>query len=333
MKILAPVSSVSEAESLIERGAAEFYCGLLPRVWKRKYGNQLWLSRRGEKGSNFKSFPALKKMVEIAHQGNVPVFLTLNQQFYLPEQYQEVVGLAGKAREYCGIDAVIVGDPGLIIALKEAFPNLTIHVSSLAAVLNSASAAFFQSLGVERIIFPRYLSLEDLRLIMEKIGPIVEYEVFILNDGCIFEEGYCFANHIFGGAFCHNPSWQYQLLETDSRRIYPNKESFSRHLRDYRQWVQFAIRNCHGSLSLAGFPLGMCGLCALPELKKLGVKSLKIVGRESSTAKKLASVTLVKKVLDGLEAGLDEKAIQSRAKDLRNTSDNLCATNYLCYYR
>ena len=333
MKILAPVSSVSEAESLIERGAAEFYCGLLPRVWKRKYGNQLWLSRRGEKGSNFKSFPALKKLVEIAHQGSVPVFLTLNQQFYLPQQYQEVVDLAGKAKEYCGIDAVIVGDPGLIMALKENFPNLTIHVSSLAAVLNSASAAFFQSLGVERIIFPRYLSLEGLQMIMNKVGHTVEYEVFILNDGCIFEEGYCFANHIFGGAFCHNPTWQYQLLETETRKSYFNEASFSQHLKDYRQWIQSAIRNCQGSLSLGGFPLGMCGLCALPELKKLGVKSLKIVGRESSTAKKLSSVTLVKKVLDGLEAGLDEEAIHSIAQELRNTSDNLCASKYMCYYR
>lgn len=331
MKILAPANSAAEAAALIGAGAGEIYCGLQPSAWNKRHGEEVWLNRRGPGAANTGSQGELKELVKTAHSLGVPVFLTMNMPFYPPGLYSEIVDLAREAAGECGADALIVADPGLVIAFREAGINAGIHISSLAAVLNSASADFFRGLGAGRIIFPRYMDLEELRLIIAKTGPEMEYEVFILNDGCVFEEGYCHVSHAFGGAFCHQ-TWRYRLVKTDEGEICPPKrESFDRHLADYRRWTWF-IRNCGGGFGPGGFPLGMCGLCALPELHGLGVCSLKIVGREAPLAKKTASVRLVRRVLDMVEAGENEKSVKAKARRIRGTPD-LCGSGYMCYYR
>ncbi len=332
MKITAPVSTVFEAEVLIDLGAGELYCGLNPGAWESKHGRDVWLNRRGPGTANIEDFETLKKLCALARRQHAQVFLTLNLPFYPPEQYQEITALVEKAGEYCGVDAFIVSDPGLMVAIKEACPKAAIHVSSLAAVLNSSSVDFYRSLGAKRIIFPRYLDLAVLKEIMDKAGRDLEYEVFILNDGCVFEEGYCHVSHAFGGAFCHNPWWSYQPVQTGRRQGAPDKETFEQHLNDYQWWLWLGIKNSGGVPTPKGHPLGMCGLCALPELKALGVDSLKIVGREAVLRKKEASVMLVKTMLDYLDSGADADSARLRAKEIREIRD-LCATGYMCYYR
>lgn len=326
MKILAPASSAREAESLISCGARELYCGLHP-VPDAAQGGTLWLNRRGPGSANLGSLEELKRLADCAGSHDVPVFLTLNLPFYPPEQYAAVTALAGEAAA-CGISAFIIGDPGLIIALRQEMPEAVIHASSLAAILNNASVSFFRDLGASRIIFPRYLGLEELGSIVAKTGPSTEYEVFMLYDGCVFEEGYCHASHAFGGAFCHQP-WQYSPSAMSGG---PGPaEPFQKHLADYRRWL-WVIRNCDGRRSHRGAPLGMCGLCAIPELKALGITSLKIVGREAPLPKKTAGVRLLKEVLDLAGAGYAPEKIKSMARRLRGAPD-LCASGYMCYFR
>lgn len=330
MKILAPVCSAKETATLISSGAGELYCGLHPTAWRRKYGERVWVNRRGAGAANVESINELAAIAEIARRHNVPVFLTLNMPYYPPEQYDEMLALVQETANACGIDAFIISDPGLIQAIKRSFPNMSIHVSSLAAVLNSASATFFRNLGAARIIFPRYIDTMELGMIIDKVGRAVEYEVFILNDGCVFEEGYCHVSHTFGGSFC-NRKRSYQLIRTDNNKTLPVKESFARHLKDYEEWLWY-VANCGGTAGPNGYPNGMCGLCALPELHKMGVQSLKIVGREAPLAKKIASVKLVKEVMDAVNAGEDPQQVKRKAKRLRDTPRR-CNTGYMCYYR
>lgn len=328
MKILAPVTSAREATVLIAKGAGELYCGVNPTLWSQNYGKTIWLNRRGPGKANINSLKELVKLTGVAHKQDVPVFLALNQPLYPPEQYPVILSLVKEVEE-CGIDAFILGDPGLMMAIKEELPRAVIHVSSLASVLNSASATFFKNLGVSRVIFPRYVDLEEIRAITNKVGPQVEYEVFILNDGCSFEEGFCHVSHAFGGAICHTP-WSYKLINTQKENEPAGKEPFKKHLRDYQEWLWY-IRNCNGGSGPKGYPLGMCGLCALPELDSLGVQSLKIVGREAPLEKKIASVNLVRKILNYVEAGESRERVKNKAREIRATPE-LCS-GYMCYYR
>lgn len=327
MKILAPVASAQEAASLISHGAGELYCGLRPPSWGKRYGRVVRINRRAQ--GNIQDFNQLKNLTETAHSRGVPVFLALNLPFYPPEQYEEILELAGESYLSCQVDALIIGDPGLMLAVRNTYPEIPIHISSLAAVLNSGAVSFFRDLGAQRMIFPRYLSLSALQQIIKKSGRTLEYEVFILNDGCVFEEGYCHVNHSFGGGLCIQPGRNYRLLQQEQGKLPP--ESFNQHLRDYQHWL-WMLDNCGGNLSHRGFPNGMCGLCALPELKAMGVNSLKIVGREAPLAKKIASVKLVKRVVDLIENGETPETLRHKAKLIRDTPD-LCAAGYMCYYR
>lgn len=232
MKILAPVNSAGEVPALISHGAMELYCGVHPGAWTRRHGKKVWLNRRG--AGNVESFAELKEITGIAHSRGVTVCLTLNLPFYPPEHYGDVLAMAERATAECGVDALIVADPGLIRAIKESAPNTVIPASSLAVVLNSQAVRFFRKLGAARIIFPRYTGLANLRQVIAAAGEAVEYEVFILNDGCMFEEGYCHASHSFGGAFC-SPFRDHRLVPTGGKAA--NHESFESHLADYRRWI------------------------------------------------------------------------------------------------
>src|SRR5690606_37648858 len=92
------------------------------------------------------------------------------------------------------------------------------------------------------------------------------------------------------------------------------------------------LNNCGSSTNDKGLPNGPCGLCALPALQAMGVASLKIVGREASPMRKLASVQLSRAVLNKVREGASAPAVAERAKSLRNTPD-LCSSTYMCYYR
>ncbi|MZP28909.1 U32 family peptidase [Heliobacterium undosum] len=333
MNILAPIRSLEETAPLIAAGAQELYCGMQPGPWLKRSGRHQWINRREPGKGNLDSPAALQALVDQSHRLGVPVFLALNQTTYAPEMYPDLITLLKEVSGgTCGsIDAVIAADPGLIIAIKEALPDLPIHVSSMAAVLNRSAALFFRSLGVSRIIFPRYLPLSSMEGIIQAAGPDMEYEAFLLNDGCVFEESFCHACHAFGGAFCHNPIWFYRLVRTKGELSEAERRAFEGHLDDYRDWIRHGIKNSGVELSPSGIPTGMCGLCALPALRSLGVTSLKIVGRESSLEKKTASVHLVKGVLDLLDspAPLDIADFQAKAKASRGT----CFGRYTCYYR
>ncbi len=329
MKILAPLNSLQEVSILIERGAQEIYCGVQPADLKPTSTNS-FINRRTPTKASIKDLKELEIVINEAHAKEVKVFLTLNQPTYRPDLYSKILELA-KETVALGIDALIIGDPGLMRLVKKSLPEAVIQVSSLAGVLNSASVNFFQKLGASRIIFPRYIPLEDLKTIISKTHPSLEYEVFILNDGCVFEESYCHANHAFGGAFCQK-NWSYSLRETNISQNPEKGECFSRHIADYQRWLWHGIKNSGVICGHNGFPLGMCGLCALPELYRLGISSVKIVGREAPLRKKAASVSMVRTILDRVNTGDNEESVKDAAKKLRGTY-KICASKYACYIR
>jgi len=328
MKILAPVSKIEEIDVLIKEGANELYCGFTPGDWAERFGKSSSVNRRLPGRASFSSLESFKSLVDVAHNQNVPVFLTVNKAAYSTEQYAEVVSLIKAITEQIGIDALIVADPGLILALRENSFNLPIHASSISSILNSESAKFFKNLGVSRIIFPRYLSIATMEDIIKKTGNDLEYEAFILNDGCVFEEGYCNALHSHGGAFCHNVLWSYKLHGCKQPLT---NEDFWAHIAEYRKWLWMGIKNCGDSQTKKEDFFGMCGLCAIPRLENIGVSSLKIVGREAPLKKKESSVRLLKTAL-GLTKSSDLDNWTKTVINMREIED-ICLTRYMCYYR
>ncbi len=126
-------------------------------------------------------------------------------------------------------DALIMSDPGLIMMVREKFPEMPIHLSVQANVVNFATAKFWATQGVERIILSRELSLEEIQEIRE-LAPEVELEVFVHGSLCIAYSGRCLLSGYINkrdpnqGSCTNACRWNYQAheaKETDSGDVVP----------------------------------------------------------------------------------------------------------------
>jgi putative protease len=89
-----------------------------------------------------------------------------------------------------GPDALIMSDPGLIMLVREHFPQMPIHLSVQANAVNWASVEFWRRQGLSRVILSRELSLEEIGEIREQV-PGMELEVFVHGALCMAYSGRC----------------------------------------------------------------------------------------------------------------------------------------------
>ncbi|OMH30444.1 tRNA 5-hydroxyuridine modification protein YegQ [Motiliproteus sp. MSK22-1] len=87
-------------------------------------------------------------------------------------------------------DALIMSDPGLIMMVRERWPEVPIHLSVQANAMNYASVKFWHSVGIERVILSRELSLDEIEEIRQQC-PEMELEVFVHGALCIAYSGRC----------------------------------------------------------------------------------------------------------------------------------------------
>lgn len=328
MRITSPISHVDEIEPLVAAGAEELYCGVVPSNWVAQF-NTGAVNRRYF--GNLPSLSELEKAVALTHAVGARMFLVLNAQHYGAAQLDALVDLANRFQKMGG-DAVIVADLTLIIALREQIPDLAIHISSVASCRNSAAVGLYRNLGASRVILPRDVTLDEIEVIARAV-PDVEIEVFILNDGCVFEEGVCHTIHLpkkLGGPICID-SYQFEYVgasgnampQAAARRLLDNDD-------DYKRWLWYRF-GCGFSTTEEGYPYGPCGLCAIHRLRMAGVASIKIAGREGPTSRKIKSVEMVHQVLETARGGADAMGVAAAAVDIRKTLTH-CASGYMCYY-
>jgi hypothetical protein len=191
MRIVAPISRVAEAETLARAGADELYCGVQPREWVGSFG--VANANRRPTG-NLSGYGELAEAITAAHAANATVTLVMNAQQYGDGQADAVMALAERFLELEG-DALIVSDLGLVAALATSLPGARIHVSSVATCRNHEAVRLCGELGARRVILPRDVTLDEACR-MAACSSDTEIEAFILNDGCVFEEGSCHTIHL-----------------------------------------------------------------------------------------------------------------------------------------
>jgi len=328
MNIVAPISKAEELEAVLEAGADEVFFGMVPEEWTRKFGIST-VSRR--LFGNIRAYDDMRWIIETTHAAGKQAMLTLNAQHYTEDQMDCLVDLARRFAE-AGGDALIMADPALLMSVAELDLGVRIHLSSIAGCRNSESARFFAELGVDRVIFPRYLKLDEIDRIVEQV-PGMEFEAFILNDGCIYEEGVCHTVHLpqqYGGPICLD-NYQYRFYRGDGQRIEPPmQEKLLQNEADYKEWTWYKF-SCGFSTSPQGYTFGPCGLCAIRRMTDAGVRAIKIAGREAPLERKVKSIQLVASVRDRVAAGESAQSIYDYAANVRGMPE-LCRSGYMCYY-
>ncbi len=89
-----------------------------------------------------------------------------------------------------GPDALIMSDPGLIMLVREHFPEMPIHLSVQANAVNWATVKFWQQMGLTRVILSRELSLDEIEEIRRQV-PEMEIEIFVHGALCMAYSGRC----------------------------------------------------------------------------------------------------------------------------------------------
>ena len=89
-----------------------------------------------------------------------------------------------------GPDALIMSDPGLIMLVRQHFPQMPIHLSVQANAVNWAAVQFWRQQGLTRVILSRELSLEEIEEIRQQV-PDMELEVFVHGALCMAYSGRC----------------------------------------------------------------------------------------------------------------------------------------------
>ncbi len=113
-------------------------------------------------------------------------------------------------------DALIMADPGLIMMVRERWPEVPVHLSVQANAVNYASVKFWQSMGLTRVILSRELSIDEIEEIRQEC-PDMELEVFIHGALCIAYSGRCLLSGYFNsrdpnqGSCTNSCRWDYKV--------------------------------------------------------------------------------------------------------------------------
>ena len=225
-----------------------------------------------------------------------------------------------------GPDALIMSDPGLIMMVRETWPDMPVHLSVQANAVNFATVKFWARQGVERIILSRELSLDEIQEIREEC-PDTEIEVFVHGSLCIAYSGRCLLSGYINkrdpnqGTCTNACRWQYQahqaqetasgdVIPVASPEVFtptlgtgePSNDIFLLQERGRPDQYMPAFEDEHGT-----YIMNSKDLRAVQHVRRfteMGIHSLKIEGRTKSFYYVARTAQVYRQAIDDAVAGV-----------------------------
>jgi putative protease len=318
-ELLSPAGSLQNMEYAFAYGADAVYAGQ-PRYSLRVRENE------------FNHIENLAKGIERAH--------SLGKQFYIASNISphndKVKSYLRDMEEVIAMkpDALIMSDPGIIMMVRDKWPDIPVHLSVQANAVNWATVKFWHKQGLSRVILSRELSLDEIAEIKQRC-PEMEIEVFVHGALCIAYSGRCLLSGYMThrdsnqGACTNSCRWKYQTHEaqqTAEGEIVPSKpiEIFDPHTQPLDVMNDDAGESAMSPLYLLqekGRPgeympayedehgtyiMNSKDLRAVQHVQRLmeiGVESLKIEGRTKSYYYAARTAQVYRQAIDDAAAG------------------------------
>ena len=309
MRILCPVDSKAEAETLAGLGASELYGGYVPARWAGEFALAASPNRRSFAEAQITDVRGLRAVVAAAHAGGAEFFLTVNTPVYAQGQYAGLFALVEEALE-AGTDALIAADLGFILGARARWPGVRIHLSTLADAANRGAAAFWKRLGVERITLPRHLSLQSTAALLAA-SPGMRFDAFVLYGQCPNDEGQCTFSH-------DHPDRRWPCVQRYRMTPLPDSAPARRAAAAQQGWAGLSRADA-------------CGLCGLWDQARLGVAAAKIVGRGAASERKAWAVRTVSDLLALCRSGAGREEFLAVARGRSRGRFAHGCSPYLCY--
>lgn len=144
------------------------------------------------KGAGNFSEEDLSKIRRYSLENNKKIYVTFNTLLD-DNSYDKALPLLEMLSFY-GNDGVIIQDLGLASVIKKNFPSLHLHASTQMAVHTTEGVKYLSSIGFERVVLSRELSLKEIEKI-RKDCPDVELKAFIHGALCYGFSGLCSASY------------------------------------------------------------------------------------------------------------------------------------------
>lgn len=313
MSILVPLNDVDYLDRYLAAGADEFYCGFLDYGWSSRFGSGADLNRMSGFGpvANCSCFDELLFVTQLVKAAGARMFVPFNAASYTAEQiaYQDY-WFEWLARY--GADGVIVSQPEQVPMARRW--GLDAVVSTLGAVYNRPSAAWWAHLGATRVILPRDLTLAEIESIAAAV-PGIEYEAFLMRNGCRYSDSHCLGRHGGSGkgGLCVLLNQANKLVHADGEADLSDAEATSR-------------------LYCDRFHENACGLCALWRLARSGVSTFKIVGRSDDPETMDGDIRLAARNLAIARGCATEEEYLGRMERPHGVDRARCDRGLNCYY-
>ena len=250
-ELLAPAGSFEKAKIAFLYGADAVYCGTA----------SLSLRSRAEVDDN-----DLENTIIYAHKIGKKVYAAIN--IYAPDDTYEEIKKQARMLNNIKVDGIILSDGGVLEAVKEAAPDVDIHISTQANVISAHSANFWHKNGAKRIILGRELNKEQIKDIVKNTPEDLEMEMFIHGALCFGYSGRCFLSDFLAsrsanlGDCAQSCRWAYNVFVEEKN----NPGNLMPVEYDEKGTYIFSSKD-------------LCLVKELPEIFELGVDSLKIEGR------------------------------------------------------
>ena len=301
-ELLSPAGTLKSMRYAFAYGADAVYAGQ-PRYSLRVRNNE------------FNKLENLAAAIDEAH--------SLGKQFYLASN---ISPHNDKVRSYIRDlepvvamqpDALIMSDPGLIMLVKEKWPEQEVHLSVQANAVNWATVKFWGQQGVSRVILSRELSLDEIEEIRQQC-PEMELEVFVHGALCIAYSGRCLLSGYMThrdsnqGACTNSCRWEYNthvaeqtetgdIIAVDATRPQSADEPVLLQEKSRPGEYMPAYEDEHGTYIMNSKDLR--AVQHVERLVKMGIHSLKIEGRTKSHYYVARTAQVYRTAIDNAVAG------------------------------
>lgn len=287
LELVCPAGSLPALKAAVDNGADTVYMGFRDSTNARNFPGLNFDQRGAEIG------------IRYAHERGRKVLLALNT-YPQPNNWSLWTDAVDRAAQL-GVDALILADAGLMRYAADTHPSLRLHLSVQGSATSSEAIAFYkEQFGIQRVVLPRVLSFSQVKRVIESAD--VEVEVFAFGSLCVMVEGRCYLSSYATGESPNtcgacSPAKSVRWEETPGGR---NVRLNGVLIDSYGPGENAGYPVlCKGRFIVNGEvsysmeePTSLSVLDILPKLQQIGVKAVKVEGRQRSPAY-VAQVTKV----------------------------------------
>lgn len=279
LQLIAPAGSLPALKAAVDHGADGVYVGLRDETNARNFP-----------GLNFTA-QALREGLDYAHTRGTAVLLALNTypQAENSRNWYRALDMAAEL----GVDAVIAADPGLMDYAARHYPGLALHLSVQGSATTHEAINFFhEQFGIRRAVLPRVLALSQIEQVVRNTP--VEIEVFGFGGLCVMVEGRCSLSAYVTGESPNthgacSPAWAVRWLPTprglEARLNGVLLDRFSdSEAAGYPTLCKGRFVVDDATYYAIEEPTSLNAMPLLPELLRMGVRAIKLEGRQRAPA-------------------------------------------------